>query len=412
MPIPLFTMSLSKVPIAILKGGDRRLRFFKVKKFADKYWATKDGQVFELDDRYEYRWKKTSVYIFNFSNSKPLLLSGMEEIDETLKEEGESELFNIEDFTMALQEMKQTDPRIDVERIPMPKDLTVNMDARTRRFLQDYFADDERSKTEQMIKVHRQKTPIVQYSGELVPFGKNSGDYAIVQVAHKKLDIVPMFVHDDKAYCKYGCFDYSLDSVYYVQKQAIAFFVLNAEEDGIVTPMPKPAEKLMRALARKGQWKLLESYNKPHKTKIKKKAPGKTVFLLPVDMAEAKVDEIDLTDKKPQRFRWGFQYRRKKRVKESIPAAEPEAVTKQEVIEPEKMTDDELIKFINEHPELMKENEESDEVLVEDEQMPKDWEEADEPEFEATPEPEPERKPMIQEPSISLDDATEPPMRF
>ena len=67
---------MSKAPVIILKGGDRQLTFYKAKKFGSKYFAIKDpnggGMVFELDDRYEYRYKNTSIYIYNFSNFKPI----------------------------------------------------------------------------------------------------------------------------------------------------------------------------------------------------------------------------------------------------------------------------------------------------------------------------------------------------
>ena len=60
-------MSISGQPIAIIKSGDRQLQFYKVKKFLSKYFSTADG-VYELDDQYEYRYKKGGVYFYNFSN--------------------------------------------------------------------------------------------------------------------------------------------------------------------------------------------------------------------------------------------------------------------------------------------------------------------------------------------------------
>ena len=283
MAVPLFEISISKSPIAIVKGGDRRLHFYKVKKFADKYFAIKDGLVFELDDRYEYRWKRTSIYIYNFSNSKPLLLSGMEEVDTKLKKVGESELFNKDQFLAQLEMMQQSGKQIDITKIDIPEDYAENLLPQTRRFLQDYASDDERSKTVQMIKVHRQKNPIAWYSKELSGIGMNRTDFAIIQIAHKKLDIVPMFVHENKAYTKYGVFEYLLDNAYYVKKQAIAFFVLNDDTD-IVRPIPRPAEKIMTKLVRRKEWSALDTLEKPHKNKVKHYKPGKVMTFIPVDL--------------------------------------------------------------------------------------------------------------------------------
>ena len=63
-------MSISGQPIAIIKSGDRQLQFYKVKKFLSKYFSTADG-VYELDDQYEYRYKKGGV-IFTISLTQNL----------------------------------------------------------------------------------------------------------------------------------------------------------------------------------------------------------------------------------------------------------------------------------------------------------------------------------------------------
>ena len=43
-------MKLSKKPIAVIKMGDRSIQFVKIKKTDAKYFTTKDGMVFEVDD--------------------------------------------------------------------------------------------------------------------------------------------------------------------------------------------------------------------------------------------------------------------------------------------------------------------------------------------------------------------------
>ena len=60
-------------PIAILKTGSRQLQFVKINTSDFKYFAMKEGGIYELDDQYEYRYKKkVSVFFYNFSNSKPI----------------------------------------------------------------------------------------------------------------------------------------------------------------------------------------------------------------------------------------------------------------------------------------------------------------------------------------------------
>lgn len=303
MAIPIWEMKSSRKPIAIIKGGDRRLHFYKINRFSDKMFATKDGLVFELDDRYEYRFRRTSIYIYNFANSKPLLLTGMEEIDTTLKRLGQAQLLNVDQYMDEMREMQRQiqmrDPKARLELIPRPPDITEQFQAPTQRFIQDYMSDDERSKTEMMIKVHKQKLPITKYSSELMGMGANSGDYAIVQVAHKKLDIVKMHVHDNRAYTQYGVFDFTLDNVYFVNKQAIAFFVLNSNEDETVKPLPKDIHKNMLTMIKQKRWNLLESYdpNNTLKNKFKTtKRKGKAFVIVPIATDENKEPELRLPE--------------------------------------------------------------------------------------------------------------------
>ena len=212
MVIPLFEMKISKQPIAIIKSGDRQLQFVKVSKHSSKYFTTKDGKIFELDDEYEYRLHKgkTGVYFYNFSNSKPLSLSAMSEVDEKLRDEGESELFNKQRFVASLG----NDPTIDISKLELPKDIEGKMSPETKRFLQDHSTDDETAKSEIMIKIHSQKGPIEKYSSNLLGMGMNRGDWAFVQVGYRKLDVCRMWVNNDRAYTKYGVFEIERDNIY------------------------------------------------------------------------------------------------------------------------------------------------------------------------------------------------------
>lgn len=291
MAIPILEIKSSKKPIAIIKGGDRRLHFYKVNRFADKMFATREGLLFELDDRYEYRYRRTSIYIYNFSNSKPLLLSGMNEIDVTLKEHGQSELLNVPQYIAEMRQMQsqiqRANPQAKMEPIQTPPDIVETFLPSTRRFIQDYSSDDERAKTEMMIKVHTLKKPIDRYSSELLGMGINHTDFAIVQIAHKKLDIVPMFVHDNRAYtAEYGIFEYTLDNVYYVNKQAVAFFILNSNESETIQPIPRGAQKKMKSMIKHHGWNNLETYKDPRNTKLKPDKEGYTYALVPLMLRE------------------------------------------------------------------------------------------------------------------------------
>ena len=259
MVVPLFEMKLSKKPIAIIKMGDRNVSFVKINKYNSKYFTTKDGQTYELDDEYEYRYKKTGVYFYNFSNSKPLSLSSISEIDKVMKDVGESELFNKERFMATVG----NDPSIDVEKLNIPKDISKDMTPATKRFLQDHATDDETSKTDMMINVHNQAKPIPKYSPHLIGMGMNRTGFAFVQIAYQRIDIVPMYVNDAKAYTQYGVFEIDKDNVYFLKKQMLCFFIVSNDRAEIRPPMKKQPYKVMKTMIKKQRWDKIDSFIKP-----------------------------------------------------------------------------------------------------------------------------------------------------
>jgi hypothetical protein len=263
MALPLFEIKISGSPIAFVKGGDKQINFIKIKKFSGKYFCTKDGAIYELDDQYEYRYKSTSIYIYNFANSKPLSLIGMQEVDQTLRKEGYVSLPNIRRLQEILQQQK-----IDPNSIKMPPDIVETMTAETKRFVQAYSLDDEYAKTDIMVKIHHQKRPIIRWSSPLIGMGFNRGNFAFIQYAHKKLDCTQMVIHNNRAYTKYGTFHYYIDNMYLSKKQIICFYILSDEKETPVLPYPKKTWKLMIRLMRKKQWDKLDLFT-PGYTKEK-----------------------------------------------------------------------------------------------------------------------------------------------
>ena len=231
MALPLFEMKISGRPIAILKTGDRQLQFIKINKINFKYFATKEG-IYELDDQYEYRYKKkVSIFFYNFHNSKPISLMAVDEIDNKLKRDGEAMLFNKERYLNTLP------PNTDFSQMKIPADETKDMSPDTRRFLQDYELDDEQAKTNLMLNVHHQKVPVAKYSSALIGMGTNRGAYAIIQIGRKRIDIVPMVINNNRAYTKYGVFKTSNEDIYLCKKQVVCFFILSNDEDFPAEPM-------------------------------------------------------------------------------------------------------------------------------------------------------------------------------
>ena len=261
MPLPLFSMSISGQPIAIIKSGDRQLQFFKIKKFLSKYFSTSDG-VYELDDQYEYRYKKVGVYFYNFSNPKPIRLTSMQEIDKGIRKAGQSELFNRQRF----EEQLPPEARATMST---PDDIASGMSSESRRFLADYQTDDEFAKTDLMVQIHAQKGAVQRHSGPLVPFGANRGDFAIVQIGHMRIDICQMYMKDDRAYTKYGVFEVTRDNIYLYKKQIVCMFVVNNTEQEVREPMNKKQEKMLKGMVKNKEYPRLESFIKPFKSDLK-----------------------------------------------------------------------------------------------------------------------------------------------
>ena len=274
MVVPKIAMRYLASSVAIIKGGDRQLKFCKIRKYNNKYFCVNGSGIYELDDQYEYRYFKTGVYFYNFNNSKPLSLSGMQEVDEKLRDVGDATLFNKERH---VETMRMINPEQAPDPLEMPPDRTDEMSPETRRFLQDYQTDDEYAKTNMMVNVHLQKRSIPQYSTPIIPLGVNKGDFAIVQVGHRRIDIVPMRIHNDQAYTSYGVFEVTKDNQYMIKRQVLSFFVISEKEDDPAEKLPKPAQKVMTKMVNKKKWNLLKSFRKPRAAhfKDKPKAPPK-----------------------------------------------------------------------------------------------------------------------------------------
>ena len=107
-------------------------------------------------------------------------------------------------------------------------------------------------------------------SPELIPMGVNRGDFAIVQIGHRRIDIVPMQIHNDQAFTEYGVFEVTRDNQYMVKRQVVAFFVISDKEDDPAPKMPRQAKKTMNTMFKKKKWSLLRTFNKPRPDNIKK----------------------------------------------------------------------------------------------------------------------------------------------
>jgi hypothetical protein len=387
-------MKISSKPIAIIKSGDRQLQFVRITKYADKYFSTKDGQTFELDDEYEYRLRnKTSIYIYNHGNSKPLSLSATGEVDAKLRAVGSAQLGNAakfvadrEDKIQALSDYQQLmanqpniDPRImqEIEEMAvdltsvksMPKDYTTELSKPTQRFLQDFARADEASVTNIFAEVHHQKRAIKAFSSPLIGMGKNTGSFAIIQVAYKRLDITRMVVNGNRAYTKYGVFEFDIDNVYLYKKQQIAFFILNDKNsEGLALPIPKQAQKMQNKMIRKKQWKLLETFNKPNAKKIAKPKKQTIIKILRIERGIPGAEEPD--------------------TQELIPSTEPEYDVEDDLYQYQ----EEELQDIAEEQDTELEKEITQEKIEET------------PEIYDEPEPEPE----IELPVVPIDDAIIP----
>ena len=88
-----------------------------------------------------------------------------------------------------------------------------------------------------------------------------------------------MHLHNDRAYTRYGVFEYTKDNLYLCKKQQIGLFVLNDTEHLPSEQIPKKAEKIMVGMVRKKQWEQLESYSQPVNSKKKPQPKPKNVSI-------------------------------------------------------------------------------------------------------------------------------------
>lgn len=276
MAFPFFEISRSGKPIAIIKTGDRQLEMVKITKMYSKYFATKTGGIFELDDQYEYKFNKTGIYFYNFSNSKPLSLISLNDIDKTLRKTGDSELINKQKLIEYFEQVEGKPPDLQGVQSGVMEELEPS----THRFIQDYSSDDEFAKTNILIDVHNLKKPITSTSPPLMGIGFGKGHVAIIQTAHKQIDIVPMSINDKRAYTKYGTFSLTRDNIYWYKKQMVCVFTLNNVDSEPAKPLQKSYQKAIDKMVKNKQWYSLEVFNRNSKsTSLGQNDPAENVTL-------------------------------------------------------------------------------------------------------------------------------------
>ena len=72
-----------------------------------------------------------------------------------------------------------------------------------------------------------------------------------------------MIVHDNRAYTKYGVFELQQDNIYLIKKQILSFFILDDKTGTPREAMPGTAQKLMGKMAKKKEWKKMDSFHFP-----------------------------------------------------------------------------------------------------------------------------------------------------
>jgi len=273
---PYFEIKSSSKPIAIIKTGDRQLEIVKISKIYSKYFTTATGGVFELDDQYEYKYNKTGIYFYNFSNSKPLSLTALNDIDLVLRKTGDSELINKQKLIEYFEAVEGKPP--DLQGVQ--SGIMEKLETDTHKFIQDYSSDDEFAKTNILIDVHNQKKPIKSLSSPLMGIGMSKGHIAIIQTAHKQIDIVEMSTHDKRAYTKYGTFALTRDNIYWYKKQMVCIFTLNSSDSEPAKPLQKSHQSSIKKMIHNKQWYSLEVFNRSSKsTSLGQSAPTENVTL-------------------------------------------------------------------------------------------------------------------------------------
>lgn len=156
---PILEIIWSNRPIAIIKTGDRDLEIRKIKKVLGKFFMTPYG-VFELDSKYEYRFGKQAIYLFNATNSKPLSIPALEKIQQMYAKQDIGDLVHeMQKIDSAIKDANLTDPLKILEYIVKEKGGTA-IDLATEKWLMGYRAYDPASVRVLLTQAHQAKRAI------------------------------------------------------------------------------------------------------------------------------------------------------------------------------------------------------------------------------------------------------------
>ena len=156
---PILEIIWSNRPIAIIKTGDRDLEIRKIKKVLGKFFMTPYG-VFELDSKYEYRFGKQAIYLFNATNSKPLDIPSLGKIQQMYRKQDIGDLVKeMQKIDSAIKDANLTDPLKILEYIVKEKGGTA-IDLATEKWLMGYRAYDPASIRVLLTQAHQAKKAI------------------------------------------------------------------------------------------------------------------------------------------------------------------------------------------------------------------------------------------------------------
>lgn len=156
---PVLEILFSDKAIAFIKTGDRDLEIRKIKKVLGKFFFTPYG-VFELDSRYEYRYGKIPIYLFNSTNAKPLSIPALQKIQQLYRKNELKDLVDeMQKIDKAVKEANISDPLKILEYIVRDKGGTP-IDLATEKWLMSYRAYDPASIRVLITQAHQAKKAI------------------------------------------------------------------------------------------------------------------------------------------------------------------------------------------------------------------------------------------------------------
>ena len=238
MPIPVFDMRYTRYPIAVLIMPNKTVEFISMRTIKGRFFVCKYG-VYQVENKYAYRYGKQLVYFYDSTNGKPIDLDSINKLMSFLIKEGYDTLMECK----SMQNLRRIEEEVKATMLPeaMPanedydQDYNIqdcvnnisSLDPDVKRFVCSYSEHDDDGLVSLITEVHHRKKMFESYSKNMrSTFPKLWSSAAIIELPNRHIDILKLPLKT-YSFSKYGILEQRKGYAYNSKRQQLYFYPID-----------------------------------------------------------------------------------------------------------------------------------------------------------------------------------------